>query len=106
MSAGATTPAWSLSPSANQRQSDNFLNGVSCVSATTWCAAAGHFDADGVSQTLIESGKYGPGLRSSPNHGVGDNVLDGMSCASTTACAAVGHYDNGVVSQTLTEFWN
>ncbi len=42
----------------------------------------------------------------SPNPGVGSNVLDAVSCASSTSCVAVGSTQNGAVLQTLVETWD
>jgi hypothetical protein len=43
----------------------------------------------------------------SPNHGGGDNVLKGVSCASSTSCIAVGYrYHRSDVARTMVESWN
>jgi hypothetical protein len=43
----------------------------------------------------------------SPNAGVNNNSLGGVSCASATACMAVGYYYNSSsISRTLTEAWD
>ena len=92
---------WALGPSANVGNADNVLNGVSCPSTTT-CVAVGFDGAPGATQSLVEalSGTTwvdfaGPDKGHGHNvfDGIGDNVLDAVSC-TTTFCVAVGYYYN------------
>jgi len=101
---------WSLSPSANVGNADNVLNGVSCASTTT-CVAVGFDGAPGATQSLIEalSGTTWTALASSEKghghnvfDGIGDNILDAVSCTTVSYCVAVGYYYNAShVPQTL-----
>jgi hypothetical protein len=101
---------WSLSPSANVGNANNVLNGVSCAS-TTACVAVGYDGAPGVTQSLIEdlSGTTWTALASiEKGHGhnvfdgIGDNILDAVSCTTVSYCVAVGYYYNAShVPQTL-----
>jgi hypothetical protein len=104
----AATASWSLSSSPNSGTSDNYLNGVSCLSASS-CKAVGYFYNGGTPQTLIESwnGTMWT-VDSSPNSGSSQNILTAVSCASATSCEAVGSYVNTTLSegQTLIESWN
>jgi len=99
---------WSTVPSPNMGHgtNENFLSGVSCVSATV-CTAVGQYGTGG-SAPLIESwnGRSWT-IVPSPNRN-NSGVLNGVSCASLTSCVAVGTYFSGpnVVNKTLTESWN
>jgi hypothetical protein len=89
---------------------DNVLNGVSCVSNTT-CVAVGFDGAPGATQSLIEtlsgtawialaSGEKGHGHN--VFDGIGDNILNAVSCTTANYCVAVGYYYNAShVPQTL-----
>jgi hypothetical protein len=101
---------WSLSPSANVGNADNVLNGVSCASTTT-CVAVGFDGAPGAAESLIEAlnGATWTALASSEKghghnvfDGIGDNILDAVSCTTVSYCVAVGYYYNAShVPQTL-----
>ena len=99
---------WSTVPSPDKGHgtNENFLSGVSCVSATA-CTAVGQYGT-GSSAPLIESWN---GTRwtivPAPNRN-NSGILNGVSCASLTSCVAVGTYFSGpdVVNKTLTESWN
>jgi hypothetical protein len=100
---------WSLAPSANVGKADNVLNGVSCATTTT-CVAVGFDGAPGATQSLVEvlsgttwSALAGPEKGHGHNvfDGIGNNVLDAVSCTATF-CVAVGYYYNAShVPQTL-----
>jgi hypothetical protein len=100
---------WSLGSAANVGNADNVLNGVSCASTTT-CVAVGFDGAPGATQSLVEalSGSTwvdfaGPEKGHGHNvfDGIGDNVLNGVSCTATF-CVAVGFYYNAAhLPQTL-----
>jgi hypothetical protein len=99
---------WSIvtSPNASPSQA-NFLDGVTCVSATQ-CWAVGNFSTGGVSQTLIEelvSGTWtivaSPDTDPSQN-----NNLTSVACSAAGECWAVGSTNTGFVGyQTLVEEW-
>jgi hypothetical protein len=99
---------WSTVPSPNMGHgtNENFLTGVSCVSAAV-CTAVGQYGVAG-SAPLIESwnGRSWTIVPSVNRNNSG--VLNGVSCASLTSCVAVGTYFSGpnVVNKTLTESWN
>jgi hypothetical protein len=90
--------AWSVVPSPNRGSgNDDFLTGVSCVSATACTAVGRYFPTNhglGV-HTLVESWN-GTAWSAVPTPnkvtGSGRNYLDGVSCVPATACNAVGYY--------------
>jgi hypothetical protein len=100
---------WALATSANVGDANNVLNGVSCPSTNT-CVAVGLDGAPGATQSLVEalSGTTwvdfaGPEQGHGHNvfDGIGDNVLNAVSC-TTTFCVAVGYYYNAAhLPQTL-----
>jgi hypothetical protein len=98
--------SWSMVPSPNS-SSNNFFNGVSCVSATA-CTAAGYSykTSSAHSKTLIESWN---GTRwsvvSTPNPR-SSNYLYGVSCVSATTCTAVGDSLASAGDKTLIESWD
>jgi hypothetical protein len=100
--------AWSLTSSPNRGWNDNYLDSVSCVSASSCKAVGGYVNASGVQRTLVESWNGSVwSLASSPNHGTHNNVLRGVSCLSASSCKSVGGYVNGSgVVRTLVESWN
>jgi hypothetical protein len=97
---------WAIVPSPNQaagRLGVNYLDGVSCVSASA-CTAVGFYwtNSRRVPKTLIESWNGTAWtIVPSPSPGTGSNYLSSVSCTSATACTAVG---NG--TGTLIESWN
>ena len=99
---------WSIvsSPNTSATQ-DNYLNGVSCTSASA-CTAVGDYYTGTSNQTLIEQWNGTTwSIVSSPNtSATQDNYLYGVSCTSASACTAVGDYYNGTDNQTLIEQWN
>ena len=93
------------SPSTSPTE-DNFLESVSCVSAS-WCVSVGYFENGGFNQTLIQMWDGNSwSIQASPNtSSAEDNVLESVSCVSESWCVAVGSYDNGT-AQTLILGWN
>jgi hypothetical protein len=107
--AAATSPAWSIVPSPDQRvTAADALNGVSCVSASACTAVGFSVNAGGVDQTLAESWNGTAwSIVPSPDQGTTNNVLNGVSCVSASSCTAVGYSVNaGDLDQTLVESWN
>jgi hypothetical protein len=98
--------AWSIVRSPNTGSSRNFLQGVSCLSASS-CTAVGYSSNGAVApQTLIESWNGTTwSIVPSPNIGTGSTLAD-VSCVSVGSCTAVGYYYNGATDQTLVETWN
>ncbi|MHB8288728.1 MAG: hypothetical protein ACYDEY_05745, partial [Acidimicrobiales bacterium] len=101
---------WSIVSSPNASIVGNYLNAVSCTSATS-CTAVGGFmnTSPRVNQTLVEDyngSKWS--IVTSPNTTTSQaNELYSVSCASTTSCVATGWYSNASnVNQTLVEDWN
>lgn len=88
---GAT---WSLVASPNTAiAQNNFLNEVTCVSATE-CWAVGFYDAGGGYQTLILRWN-GSSWAIAPSANVGsfqENRLYGVTCVGANDCWAVGRY--------------
>jgi len=94
--------AWSVVPSPSP-PADDFLNGVSCVSAISCTAVGFYFGPEGSTQTLIESWDGGAwSVVPSPSPGSTLNQLNAVSCISVSSCTSVGSYDNRV-DQTLIE---
>jgi len=93
---------------------DNVLLGASCVTVSD-CWATGYYltgspgGSSQIQQTLIE-GNAGRGWQivSSPNTGMGSNLLSGVACITATNCWAVGGADisgSGVTLQPLFEHY-
>jgi hypothetical protein len=107
-SAGLPSPAWAsgtwqLVYSPNRGTQTNYLQSVSCGSATS-CEAVGYYDnSSEVKRTLIESWNGEKwSVQSSPNLDTSDNELHSVSCSSVSSCAAVGE----TATETLIESWN
>jgi len=105
-----TAGAWDIASSPNTSTQKNYLDGVSCASAS-FCVAAGYsVNTSGYDQTLIEAWNGSSwSIASSPNTTTTqDNDLTGVSCASASLCVAAGYsYDNpSGYDQTLIEAWN
>ncbi len=102
--------AWSVEPSPNKGSGENYLTGVSCVSATA-CTAVGDGSSTHKNRTLVETWDGTAwSVVPSPNKGSGTgDVLTGVSCVSATACTAAGWYfptSHGDGVRTLVESWN
>jgi hypothetical protein len=84
--------AWRAHPVPNPaRASTNFLNGVSCPSASD-CTAAGQGNGDGTPFPLGERWRDGRwSLQAVPAPaGAAENQLNGIACPATGRCMAVG----------------
>ena len=102
--------AWSIVPSPDVGTNGNFLNAVSCVTATS-CTAVGEYATSGgyPQLTLIESwdGTKWSVVPSPNKTTLESNSLYGVSCASVNSCIAVGEYPNAHhAASTLIESWN
>jgi hypothetical protein len=107
MSAAAASD-WSIFASPNTSPTEhNFLQSVTCVSASDCWAAGNYFAAGAVTQTLIERWDGTSwAIVSSPNASVTQgNFLYGVTCVSASECWAVGYYNAGA-AQTLIERWD
>jgi hypothetical protein len=93
-----TGPGWSIVTSANTSATQtNYLNGVTCVSASD-CWAVGYYNngsgGSGVGQTLIEHWNGTSwSILPSPNVGIGNvgtasNFLEAVTCTSAANCWA------------------
>ena len=101
---------WQLVSSPNVGTGDNVLNGVSCTSASS-CYAVGFDDGPSATKSLVETSFEGTwSAEASSNKGaghnlfagIGDNVLEAVSCTSPIYCVAVGYYYNAAhIPQTL-----
>ena len=86
--------AWSVvsSPKQNTGSYGNYLNAVSCTSATFCMAAGADSYAPGHNDTLVESWDGTAwSVVSSPNPGSSSNDLNAISCTSPTFCLAAGN---------------
>jgi len=101
---------WSLiaSPNTSTTQ-DNYLQGVTCASASL-CWAVGFYNAGsgfGPYRTLIEQWNGTSwSIVSSPNPSASENYLNNVTCSSASQCWAVGLYYDGSSYQTLIEQWD
>ena len=102
--------AWTIVPSPNTASGQlNFLNSVTCVSASECWAVGDWFNPDVFAfQTLIErwdgtSWKIVTSPNTSPTQ---NNLLYSVTCVSASDCWAVGTWSPGNVDQTLTMHWN
>lgn len=85
---------WSIVSSPNASTYDNWLNGVSCTSATD-CTAVGFYnDSSNDSRTLIEATTDGKtwSIISSADVVSTWNQLTSVSCTAASECTAVGAY--------------
>jgi hypothetical protein len=100
--------SWSVATSPNEGTGADFLNGVSCVSASSCTAVGAYRNAKQTLRTLIESwdGSTWSIVPSADN--TGDNFLTGVSCVSASSCTAVGYYSVTAegAEQTLAESWD
>src|SRR6478672_481411 len=102
--------SWAIVSSPNTGATDNnYLRGVTCVSASD-CWAVGYYYHDILPvQTLIERWDGNSwAIVISPNTSAAeDNNLYGVTCVSASECWAVGnYYVNGIAFQTLIERWD
>jgi hypothetical protein len=107
--AAATAGSWAVVSSPNTSDTEhNFLQNVTCVSASDCWAAGTYFAGGAVTQTLIERWDGTSwAIVSSPNAGVTQgNFLYGVKCVSTSECWAVGYYNAASAAQTLIERWD
>jgi hypothetical protein len=98
--------SWAIvtSPNTSATQ-NNFLQAITCASPTD-CRTTGYYYTGSANQTLIEQWDGTSWtITVSPNIGAThNNVLSGVTCASTSDCWAVGYYnDASGYAQTLTE---
>jgi hypothetical protein len=98
---------WSVLTTPSPGTSGNFLNGVSCVSPDTCTAAGEAFHSNGPTTSLIESwdGSHWS-VVPSPSPGIGQTLVNGVSCAAKNACSVVGSYNTRVGTKILVESWD
>ena len=98
---------WSVLTTPSPGTSGNFLNGVSCVSPDTCTAAGNSFYSNGPTTSLIESwdGSHWS-VAPSPSPGIGQTLVNGVSCAAKNACSVVGSYNTRVGTKILVESWD
>ena len=105
--------AWTIVASPNTSANRfNYLQAVTCVSASD-CWAVGYYDpGSGVYQTLIERWNGSTWtIVSSPNPPITQGTfLQGVACVSASDCWAVGYYNTGAAAnplyQTLIAHWD
>ncbi len=105
--AGAVVDRAVVVPSPNVGADDNYLNSVSCVSASE-CVAVGSTQIGFVIETLV---LVWDGIEwsivSSPNAGTSNDQLRSVSCVSTSECVAVGYArTEDDVYETLVLVWD
>jgi hypothetical protein len=99
---------WSIVTSPNNGANQNYLNAVAAISANdAWAVGYNYTNGDGRWLTLVQ---HWDGTAwstvPSPNPGLFENGLRGVSVVSPTDIWAVGYYVDGVTNRTLTEHWN
>jgi hypothetical protein len=97
------------SPNPGPASNNNYLGGVSCISATACTAVGWSHVSESKYKTLIESwdGTKWSEVRSANPATFGGNFLSGVSCVSAAACVAVGYsVVSGSVYRTLIESWD
>lgn len=99
--------AWSIVPSQNMVEG-NILNAVTAISSTDAWTVGYDITNSGLQQTLIE---HWDGTQwsiiPSPNVGMSDNQLRGVTAISSSDIWTVGTYlDNGSTNYTLSEHWD
>ena len=96
-------------PSAGAAGDGNYLNSVSCPTATSCTAVGSYWDSSlGREQTLAmnwDSGTWSP--QTSPNVGGDWIYLNSVSCPSASHCSAVGSYYDATTttSRTMATDW-
>jgi hypothetical protein len=105
--AGAVVDRAVVVPSPNVGADDNYLNSVSCVSASE-CVAVGYRNTDPGTGTLV---MVWDGIEwsivPSPNAGTINNYLNSVSCVSASECVAVGStYTGDYLYETLVMVWD
>jgi len=97
--------AWTLVPSPNRPNVDNFLFGVDCVDATHCVAVGRSYDTPSqTSRSLVLSWSGSKWtIDKTPDRGHASNLLADVSCGDATHCMAVGYTVDGTsgVLQTL-----
>jgi len=101
--------SWTQVTSPDTGAGDNFLTGVTCLSASS-CIAVGseRTSNTAVLQTLVESWNGSTwSIVASPSR-AGTSGLAGVSCLSASSCTAVGSGSTSATaaSKTLVETWN
>ncbi len=99
---------WSMQLSANAPPpSENFLNGVTCLSVNS-CVAVGYHSANNISETLVEvwNGTVWAVQSSANVPASNQNTLNSVSCVSASSCFAVGVYLDGGHNRSLFEIWD
>ena len=105
---GAAIDAATVLPTPNAAaDQSNFLEGVSCVSAS-FCVAVGSRETVGATQTLSLAWDGSVwAIQSTPNAGTDQtNILYDVSCVSASFCVAVGRYYSEPADQTLAMVWD
>jgi hypothetical protein len=102
---------WNIVPSPNPPGaggSGSYLSAVAKTSATDVWAVGYYFNASNKAQTLVERWNGAAwNIDSSPNQGIGDNVLSSVTALSPNDVWAVGYYSNASnVAQTLVQHWD
>jgi hypothetical protein len=99
---------WSTVPSPNAGSGDNFLSGVSCLSAAA-CTAVGvhYFGATGLGPLVESWNGRSWSIEPAPNK-LGAGELNGVSCVSARDCVAAGDYLVAATGgyKSLIESWN
>ena len=98
--------SWSIVPSPNTSPTQaNFLNSVSCSSASS-CMAVGQLNTGANNQSLVEgfNGSSWSILPSPNTSSIVDNQLSSVSCTAASNCVAGGAA--GATLQTLIQQWD
>jgi len=109
--ASTAAGSWAIvsSPNANPPNPENFLQAVTCVSASDCWAVGYYFPDGGIAQTLIErwDGASWTMVASPNTSATRNNALLAVTCSGESDCWAVGiYYAPGSIDQTLIERWD
>jgi len=98
---------WSLVAIPDPKNSDSYLNGVSCPSSTSCMAVGVTYGSTGPGRALAERWNGSSwAIVAVPNPaGSGDSYLNDVRCPTTTSCVAVGAYAS-TSDKTEAQRWN
>lgn len=99
--------AWSIVSVPNPAPDSTKLIRTTVISSGDVWAVGDYYNSSGVEQTLAEHWNGSVwSVVATPNRGTVDNVLRGISAASSTDIWAVGQSSDSSLSQTLVEHWD
>lgn len=106
--AEAQSPQWNTTSPPSLAGSNPYLNGVSCISATSCFAVGGYTDESGDSTPLVEYWNGAQWSVQSAPAGPNGSSFNDVSCTSSTSCVAVGSSNENSLSnlKPFMDTWN